>query len=60
MHRIMVSVNKSEIDAIKPLLEREGMTISSFVRKCVADYLEAKVMQNEVISLNLDMLEGRR
>jgi len=60
MHRIMLSVNKPDVDKIKPLLARDGLTISSFFRKCVADYLEAKVMQDEVLSLNLDVLEGRR
>ena len=60
MHRFMVSAEKSKIEALKPLLGRDGMSVSSFFRKCVDDYLEAQVLQNEVISLNLDMLEGRR
>ena len=51
MHRFMISADKAKIDTVKPLLKRDGMTLSSFFRKCVDDYIEANRGRSVVIDI---------
>ena len=56
--QITVWVDLETRKAMIPLLKRDGLSLSSFIRKAMADYLEAHRMKNGV--LNIDAIEGLR
>lgn len=56
--RIMVSADDADIQKARPLLKRQGMTISSYFRKAIADFIEANERKDMVI--NIDDVEARR
>lgn len=62
--RLMISLDEGIKDAVAPLLKRDGLTISSYTRKCLNDYLDAHNARNQVISIAdldaLDDIEARR
>jgi len=45
-------------DAIKPLLKRDGLTLASFFRKAMLDYLEQRSRVNSVFDIG--DIEGLR
>ena len=57
-YRIMVTARKDALDAARPLLNREGLTVSGFFQRSVNEYLDAHKNRNRVI--NLDDVEVLR
>ena len=51
MVQVNIWVEKETRDEIAPHLKREGMSISSFLRKAMMDYLDAKALQDNVLSI---------
>lgn len=56
--RVMVSVDREALDIIRPMLTREGMSLSSFTRKTIQDYIDAHKVKQSV--LKIDELEAIR
>jgi len=54
----MVSVDREALDIIRPMLTREGMSLSSFTRKTIQDYIDAHKVKQSV--LKIDELEAIR
>lgn len=53
-----VIIDPDVMAAIKPLIKRDGMTFSGFVRRAMMDYLESKKAKDIVI--DIDSIEGLR
>lgn len=64
MVRMMVSIDEDLKERAVPLLRREGLTVSSFLRKSLADFCESQASRNKVITISeldaLDDIEARR
>ena len=56
--RTMVSLSREDIETARPLLKREGLSVSSFCRKSIADYIDAHKNRNRVI--NIEDVEALR
>jgi len=48
----MISTEQGALNEARPLLKRDGMTVSSFFRKAINDYLEAKKGRSAVIKID--------
>ena len=51
MIQVNAWVERSIRDEVQPYLKRDGMSISSYIRRCLMDYLDAKQIQETVIQL---------
>ena len=58
MVRMMVSIDEEIRDRAKPILRREGLTISSFLRKSLSDFCETHESRKNV--LKIDEIEAIR
>lgn len=62
--QITVWIDGDIRNEIRPFLVRDGLSLSSFIRKAMADYLESRKSRNAVISITeldaLDDIEARR
>jgi len=51
-YRIMVTARKDALDAARPLLKREGLTVSGFFQRSVNEYLDAHKARNTVVHID--------
>lgn len=56
--QITIWIDSDVRESIRPYLNRDGLSLSSFVRKAMADYLESRRSRNTVI--NIDDVEAMR
>jgi len=49
--RVMITVDKAALEKVRPLLAREGMSLSSFSRKVMFDYIEAHENRHNVLTI---------
>jgi len=48
----MISLDDEALEKVRPLLSREGMSLSSFSRKTIQDYLDAHEVKNSVLKID--------
>ncbi len=47
MLTITVTVDPESLDQVRPLLKRDGMNVSSFLRKSINDYIDKKAVPDK-------------
>ena len=57
-YRVMISADRDAMIRVRPMLKRDGMTVSGLFRKAVNDYMEAKKGREMVI--NIEEVEALR
>ena len=58
MERFMISIDRVKLDEARPLLKRQGLSVSSFFRKAIQDFIEAEKRRDGVMTIT--DLEGLR
>ena len=58
MERFMISIDRERLDEARPLLARQGLSVSSFFRKAIQDFIEAEKRRDGVMTIT--DLEGLR
>ena len=52
MYNLTLLAEREVVEELRPILQRHGMSVSSFLRKAMDDFLESHKYRDRVININ--------